>query len=103
MGYKFFSDVKDEIKDNERLDAIRNIFQYDKDYSGPINTDNGKFESHGIIVNGYPHGLMIIKFKENKCTLHSFFHYGLPQGEWTLYDSNNRVIERKFMGIKELI
>lgn len=95
MGYKFYSDIKEEQEEECKYQIIRNLFRFSKNYSGPININSKNYITHGVIVNGYPHGLIIIKFKETKNKLHAFFHNGLPQGEWILYDNKNKILKTK--------
>lgn len=95
MRYKFYSDIKEEQEDEFKFNQIRNLFKFSNEYSGPINIDSEKYITHGVILNGYPHGLIIIEFKESKNKLHAFFHNGLPQGEWILYNKENKIIKTK--------
>lgn len=95
MSYRFYNDIKDELEEEIKLNSIRNLFKFSDCYNGPININNEEFITHGVIVNGYPHGLIIIEFKESKNKLHAFFHNGLPQGEWILYNKENKILKKK--------
>lgn len=95
MGYKFYSDIKDEMETNQQLDSIRSFFSFDDTINGVINIDTEDYNTKGIVIEGKPHGLIIITFKANKNKLHAFFSYGLPQGEWVLYDKFNKKIKSK--------
>lgn len=105
MGsYKFYNDIKEEQQLEEQRNIIQSFFKFDNpNYSGPINLETEEFITRGIVKNGLPHGLIIIHFKKNENKLHSFFHEGIPYGEWVLYDKGDNVISKKKMIRKELM